>query len=78
MSTVVHPLQIVPSPLVRHSRFGMALPWQRNRDLACSPPHRPTRRSGPDAASLIGLADWFIGGVPVASSRAGAQIPIAI
>jgi hypothetical protein len=51
---------------------------QRDRDLARSPPHRPTRRFGADAASLIDVTDRFIGGVAIASSRAGSQIPIAI
>ena len=78
MSAIVYQLQIVPSPLVRHSRFGIALPLRRDRDLACSPPHRTTRRFGADAACLIDVTDWFIGGVAIASSRAGAQIPIAI
>jgi hypothetical protein len=48
-----------------------------NRDVACSPAHRqPSAR--PRRRILIGLADWFIGGVPVASQRTGAQIPITI
>ena len=64
--------------LVRHRRSGMASPLRRDRDLACSSPHRPPRRLGADAASVIDLTDAFIGGVPIASSSRDAQIPIAI
>jgi hypothetical protein len=48
------------------------LPWRRNRDLARSPPHRPTPRFGADAASLIDVTDCFIDALAIASSRAGA------
>ena len=78
MSTVVYPLQIGPSALVptgdsRSLCLCGAIATSRAR-----PPHRTTRRFGADAACLIDITDWFIGGVAIASSRAGAQIPIAI
>ena len=78
MSAIVCQFQIGPSALVHHSRFAIGLPLRRDRDLACSPPHRTTRRFGADTVCLIDITDWFIGGVTIASSRAGAQIPIAI
>jgi hypothetical protein len=77
MSAIVYQHQTVPSPLVRHSRFAMASPLRGDRDLACSPPHRPPRRLGADAASIIDLTDGFIGGLAIASARARVQIPIA-
>ncbi|HSD42751.1 MAG TPA: hypothetical protein VLD36_12890 [Burkholderiales bacterium] len=78
MSAIVSQHQTVPPPLVGHSRFRMTLPLRRDRDLAYSPPHRPTRRLRAHATRLIDVIARFLGGVAIASSRAGAQIPIAI
>jgi hypothetical protein len=66
-----------PSALLNHSRCRMALPLRRDRDLACSPPHRTTRPFGADTVCLIDLTERFSGGVASASCSAGAQIPIA-
>lgn len=78
MSAIVYQHQTVPSPLVRHSRFGMTSPSQPDRDVLCSPPHRPTQHLGADTVCLIDVSEWFSAGVASASSSASAQIPIAL
>jgi hypothetical protein len=73
-----HRLSIPARPLafcVRR-RFEMALPCRRDRDVACSPPHRTTRPFGANAAPLSELTGRLIGGGAIASPSAGAQIPI--
>jgi hypothetical protein len=77
MTATFYLRRVVPSPLVRHRRFAVALPLRRNRDAACSPPYRTTRPFGADTVWLIDLTERFGRDVASASSSAGAQIPIA-
>jgi hypothetical protein len=76
MTTVVYPTPPAVVWFPQSIRDGFALAARsRPRTLAAS---STNRRFGADAASLVDLTDWFIGGLAIASSLAGAQIPIAI